>query len=71
MSLKFIKVIDRTTEPDKIGQYRQVTFAYGAVKRPNNELCLLGGLSHGTCFTFDRDSAIEMVNFLVDNVINK
>ena len=71
MALKFIEVVDLTTEKDE-GQNRIVTFAfpYWRDEKGAANLSILGGLSHATEFTFDKINAQELIDFLQERIID-
>ena len=65
--LKFIDVIDLTSEKDE-GRYRKTSLSIS--DKNKDRLCLLGGLSHNTEITFDKQNAKKMIDFL-QQIVNK
>ncbi len=61
MKTMYITVIDKTTEPDE-GRNRVVSLGMNA--RHPETLRLLGGLSHSTDITFDKQNAKKLIGWL-------
>lgn len=68
--LTFISLIDLSTKKDE-GNFRKVSLSHSNTSYPGR-LCLLGGLSHNTNITLDKENAQKMIDFcqsIIDNGI--
>ncbi len=65
--LRIINVIDLTSQKND-GHYRHVSLM--DVGELRGHLCLIGGLKHCTSFTFNKENAQKMVDFLQNDIID-
>jgi hypothetical protein len=70
MALKFIEVIDLTTDKNE-GRFRRVSLAHGGRNHALGDLRVVGGLSHSTDITFSYDEAVKLRDFLQTEIIDR